>query len=322
MTTNSPPAQLRTVTLTRDFDAPRALVYQMFTDPAHFRRWHGPKGYTCPVCEMDVRVGGVYLNAMRAPDGQDIWSTGRYLEVVPNERLVMTDSFADAQGNVVPATHYGMPADFPLEMRVTMTFADLPDGKTRFTLEHAGLPAGDMADGAAVGWAESFDKLVAGLSGRYPLMVLLPSEREIVLMRVVDAPRALVFQIYTDPAAIPHWWGPRRLTTTVDVMDVRPGGRWRYVQRGPDGSEHGFRGEYREIAPPERLVQTFEWEGLPGHISVETTQFEEHAGQTRVITTSVFATAADRDGMIQSGMESGAAELWDRLEEYAQSQAQ
>jgi uncharacterized protein YndB with AHSA1/START domain len=313
------PALTRTVTVERTFEAPRELVFQAFTQPQHLRRWWGPKGYTSPVCEADVRVGGRYLFCMRSPEGQDIYSTGTFREVVANERLVYTDSFADKRGNVVTGAFYGLPDDFPLELLVTITFAEAPGGRTRVVLEHARLPAGEMADGAGIGWAESLDKVPAALAGRNPLMVLLPAEREIQLVRVVDAPRELVFKIYTDPQSIPHWWGPRSVTTSVDQMDVRPGGRWRYVQRNPDGSQTGFRGEYREIAPPDRLVATFEWEGMPGHISLETTRFEEHGGGTRIVATTQFDSVDDRDGMLQYGMEEGAAELWDRLEEHART---
>ena len=142
-----------------------------------------------------------------------------------------------------------------------------------------------------------------------------PSDREIKMTRVFDAPRELVFQAHTDPQHVPHWWGQRHSTTIVDVMDVRPGGAWRFVQRDPEGKEYGFRGEYREVVPPERLVYTFEFEGMPGHILVETVTFEEHDGKTMVSSTALFTSVEDRDGMLESGMESGAVESWDRLEE-------
>ena len=142
-----------------------------------------------------------------------------------------------------------------------------------------------------------------------------PSDREFRMKRVFNAPRELVFQAHTDPNHIPHWLGPRRMTTTVDTMDVRPGGAWRFVQRDPEGNEYGFRGEYREVVPPERLVYTFEFEGMPGHILVETVTFEEHDGKTTVSSTALFDSVEDRDGMLESGMESGATESWDRLAE-------
>jgi uncharacterized protein YndB with AHSA1/START domain len=145
--------------------------------------------------------------------------------------------------------------------------------------------------------------------------VTLPSERELVMTRVFDAPRDLVFKAVTDPTMIPQWWGPRRLTTTVDQLDLRPGGVWRFVQHDAEGNEYAFHGVYQEIVPPERIVQTFEWEGLPGHVSVETMTLEAHDGKTTMTARSVFATAEDRDGMLQSGMEEGARETWDRLAE-------
>jgi uncharacterized protein YndB with AHSA1/START domain len=147
----------------RVFDAPRELVWRAWTEPDLFMRWWGPKGFTTPHCEIDLRVGGRLLNCMRSPEGQDYWSTGVYREIVPLERIVCTDSFADEKGNVVPATHYGMTADIPLEMLVTVTFEDL-DGKTRMTLRHEGLPAGEMREGAGTGWSESFDKLAEVLA--------------------------------------------------------------------------------------------------------------------------------------------------------------
>lgn len=148
-----------------------------------------------------------------------------------------------------------------------------------------------------------------------PTTLTTPSDREIVMTRLFDAPRELVFKAYTDPKLIPQWWGLRSLTTTVDKMDVRPGGVWRFVQRDSDGNEDGFHGVYREIASPERLVYTFEWEGMPGHVSVETVTFDEDDGKTKVTATSVFDSMEDRDGMLQSGMEAGAVETWDRLAE-------
>ena len=143
-----------------------------------------------------------------------------------------------------------------------------------------------------------------------------PSDREIAMTRVFDAPPELVFAAYTDPALIAQWWGPRKYTMTVDQMDVRPGGAWRYIHRGPEGEEYAFRGEYREIASPRRLVSTFEFEGMPGHIAVDTAVFEPVDGnRTRLTVTSRFASVEDRDGMFSSGMESGATESWDRLAE-------
>ena len=144
----------------------------------------------------------------------------------------------------------------------------------------------------------------------------LPSDREIVGSRIMDAPPELVFKAYTDPDLIPRWWGPRRYATTVDKMDLRPGGVWRFVHRAADGGEYAFNGVYREIVPPKRLVYTFNYEGAPGHEAVETVTFEEaEGGKTRMTDHLLFETREERDGMLNSGMEEGAAETIDRLVE-------
>jgi uncharacterized protein YndB with AHSA1/START domain len=145
--------------------------------------------------------------------------------------------------------------------------------------------------------------------------VTTPTDREIHIERVFDAPRDRVFAAYTDPQLIPQWWGPRGTTTTVDEMDVRPGGSWRFVIHNSDGSETAFRGTYREVVAPERIVQTFEWEGMPGHVSVETATFEDLGDRTKVTTTSISHTTEERDGMLGSGMERGMNETYARLDE-------
>lgn len=148
--------------ITRMFDAPRELVWKTWTDPNHVMRWWGPKNFTSPFCTIDLRVGGKYLFCMRSPEGQEFWSAGVYKEIVPPERLVWTDNFADKEGNVVPASAVGMPGDWPDELLVTLTFEDL-GGKTKMTLVHEGLPAGEMTDMTSAGWNESLDKLAETL---------------------------------------------------------------------------------------------------------------------------------------------------------------
>jgi uncharacterized protein YndB with AHSA1/START domain len=144
--------------ITRLFDAPRELVWMAWTESERMMRWWGPKGFTSPVSNIDLRVGGEYLNCMRSPEGKDHWSKGVYREIVVPERLVMTDSFADDKGNTVPATYYGMSKDFPLEMLITVLFEE-HDSKTKLTLRHIGMPAGADSEGAEQGWSQSFDKL-------------------------------------------------------------------------------------------------------------------------------------------------------------------
>jgi len=152
------------------------------------------------------------------------------------------------------------------------------------------------------------------------LTVTTPSDREIVMTRTFDAPRELVFEAHSSCEHVRHWWGPRKYEVAGCEIDFRPGGAWRIVHKTADGAEeYGFRGEYREIVPPERIVWTFEWEGMPGHVSVETLTMEEENGKTRITATSRYDSVEDRDGMLQSGAEEGAAESYDRLDEYLET---
>jgi len=147
------------------------------------------------------------------------------------------------------------------------------------------------------------------------LTVTLPSDLEIVMTRVFDAPRALVFEAHSRCEHLTQWFAGGSPGSTMDCeLDFRPGGRYRYVETTDDGSVHAFRGEIREVVAPERIVQTFEYEGMPGHISVETLEFTEEGGKTRLTTTAVFTSREDRDGMVSSGMEEGAGRAYDKLE--------
>ncbi len=145
-----------------------------------------------------------------------------------------------------------------------------------------------------------------------------PGRPEIVITREFAAPRDRVFRAFTDPALIPRWWGPRYLSTVVEAMDVRSGGSWRYLQWAKDGKQYGFHGVYHEVTANQRIIDTFEFEGLPerGHVALETTTFEALPGNsTRVTTRSVFQSVADRDGMVQSGMGTGVRDSYERLNE-------
>jgi uncharacterized protein YndB with AHSA1/START domain len=131
-----------------------------------------------------------------------------------------------------------------------------------------------------------------------------PSDREIRIERVFNAPRERVWKALTDPALVAEWWG-RGNKLVIERMEVQRGGHWRFVEHAPDGT-HGFEGRYREVTPPERVVQTFEWDGMPGHVCVETMTLTDLGdGRTRIVTVSLFHTREDRDGMLHSGMEGG-----------------
>jgi uncharacterized protein YndB with AHSA1/START domain len=149
--------------------------------------------------------------------------------------------------------------------------------------------------------------------------IIEPGRQDIVIRRTFDAPRDAVYRAMTDPALIPRWWGPRRLTTEVDRMEVTPGGRWRFLNRDDEGNEFGFKGVYHDVVAPQRVVQTFEFEGAPGHVALETMTLEEADGKTICVAQSVHQSVEARDAMVQSGMEEGARETYDRLAEVAES---
>lgn len=144
-----------------------------------------------------------------------------------------------------------------------------------------------------------------------------PGRQEILITRSFDAPRALVFQAFTEPDLVAQWLGPADLTMKVDHMECRTGGSYRYMHIDAQGNEFAFNGVVHEVAAPERIIQTFEFEGLPerGHVSLETISFEELPGdRTKVTMQSVFKSVADRDGLVASGMERGVRDSHRRLE--------
>jgi uncharacterized protein YndB with AHSA1/START domain len=144
----------------------------------------------------------------------------------------------------------------------------------------------------------------------------------IVITREFDAPRELVFRAHADPDLLVQWLGPRDLTTAIDRYEVRDGGTWRYVQTDAQGNTCGFRGVFHGDPSPDAIVQTFEFEGVPGHVCLQTATFAERAGKTLMRTVSSFQSVEDRDAMVASGMERGVHDSGECLAELlAQLQA-
>jgi uncharacterized protein YndB with AHSA1/START domain len=134
--------------------------------------------------------------------------------------------------------------------------------------------------------------------------ITTPGDREIRIERIFNASRDRVWRAFTDPSLVAQWWG-RGNKLVIERMEVERGGHWRFIEHAPDGV-HGFEGRYREVAPQERLVHTFEWDGMPAYVVIETVTFEDLGdGRTKVVTTSLFHTTDERDGMLESGMEGG-----------------
>ena len=222
------------IEMTRTFDAPRELVYEACTQPRHMAQWWGPRGYTLPVCEMDVRTGGTYRFVQRGTDGSEHPFHGEFREVAPPSRLVMTQIYDPfPQSQVV----------------VTISFDDLGNGRTRLS-EHMLFDSIESRDGMLqagmeYGARESMDRLAEQLE---------VIERGTIVERVFDAPRELVFDVWTDPKHVAQWWGPDGFTNTIQHMDVRPGGEWRFIMHGPDGVDYPNLIKFVDVVRPERLI--------------------------------------------------------------------
>lgn len=145
------------------------------------------------------------------------------------------------------------------------------------------------------------------------LTVSLPSDREIRTERILNAPLDKVWRAYSEPELLKQWWG-RGNKVDIEKFEFERGGHWRLVEHS-DGGTHGFEGRIREIVPKQRIVQTFEWDGMPGHVLVDTATFEDMGdGRTKVVSLSLFHTTEERDGMYHSGMADGMKQSYAALE--------
>jgi uncharacterized protein YndB with AHSA1/START domain len=280
--------------ITRVFDAPRELVFACWTQTEHLRHWQGaPRGFTVTSSESDIRPGGFFRICMRSPEGLDRWLEGGYREIVKPERLVYTHTWLDANQKRGQET------------LVTVTFAER-DGKTELTLRQTGFASVEARDGHGYGWRSALDVLVDYLG---------QTARSIVVTRVFDAPRTLVFDAWTDAKHVGRWWGPKGFTTTTHAIEVRPGGVWRFTMHGPDGTDYPNKITYLEIVKPERLVYDHGDQGEPGYFQ-STVTFAEEGMKTRLSMRMLFPTAGERDAVVQKyNAVEGANQHLDRLGE-------
>lgn len=295
-----PPSVPRELVLTRVFDAPRSLVFKAWTDPRHVARWWGPHRFDNPVCEWDARPGGALRVHMRGPDGTIYPMVGKVHEVVEPERLVMTTGVDEPDGRV--------------RFRVlhTVTFEER-DGKTVLTLRCkvvSAIPAAaPQLAGMEMGWTQSLERL----EGEVTTEASGTTDREIIAIRVFDAPRELVFREWTDPQHVVHWWGPNGFTNTIHEMDVRPGGVWQFVMHGPDGVDYQNKIVFDEVVQPERLVYTH----VSGPKFRVTASFQKQVGRTKLIVRMRFATAAELDHTVKTfGAREGLSQTLERLGKY------
>ena len=229
---NDVAADEREIKRSRVFDAPRDLVWQMWTDPQHIAQWWGPRGFRNTIHEMDVRPGGTWSFIMHGPDGRDYHNKNVYVEIVKPERIV----FDHLSG--------------PL-FRATATFEDLGGGKTKVTMrsvfETAALRKKVAEEyGAVEGMEQNLDRLGEHLKRA--------GGDEFVIERAFDAPRDLMWDVWTDPEHLKNWFGPKGVTIIHSKSDFRVGGIYHYGMRTPDGAVMWGKWVFREITPPERLV--------------------------------------------------------------------
>ena len=303
---------IKELVIERVFDAPRERIFDVFTQPEHLQKWWGPMGVGIPLAEFEARPGGKIFIAERAPDGGMNYIAGVVREIDRPSRLVFAIHFADAdRRRVAPPARSGLGDTWEEEIVSSVTFS-AEGRRTRVTVRviRSGLTA-EFIEGARGGWGQTLDKL--GYAVVDDMTVGAPGEREIVITRTFNAPRALVYEVLTRAEHVRRWWGPRQYGPVSAAADFRAGGHYRFAQGSPQG-EVAFSGDVRESSP-ERIVYVEEFEAMPGHAAVTTVTLDERAGKTFMTLRSVYQSREDRDGVIGSGMEWGARLSYLQLDE-------
>jgi uncharacterized protein YndB with AHSA1/START domain len=313
------PSADREIVISRNFDAPRELVWQAMTDPRHVIHWWGPRGFTTTIEIMDVRPGGLWRHTMRGPDGTNYPNRSVFTEVIPPERISFSQG-GEREGG--PSVNF----------EATWTFDALAEGQTKVTIRMV-FPTAAARDfvvqefGAIEGAQQTLERL-----GEQLAKSTVAADRSVLISRTFDAPRELVWRAWTDPKQMVQWWGPRDFTNPVCEMDVQPGGIWRIVMRSPDGIDYPIKSVYVKVEPPKRLVlvmdcseHPLEWHNLvnpdrdqsrpPRLECVQTVTFEDLGGQTKLTIRTELETAAIRDAMVKLGMHEGWNQSLDRLAE-------
>lgn len=303
----------RELAITRVLDAPRSLVFKAWMDPKQVAQWWGPRGFTNPLCELELRPGGAIRINMRGPDGTLYPMTGVYREILEPERLVFTSAALDEKGHPL------------LELLHTVAFTE-QGGKTTLTLlarvVKTTAEAAPYLEGMEAGWTQSLERLEACVAK--PIQE--PAERELVITRFFDAPRSLVFEAWTKPEHLMRWWAPKGFTTPFCKIDLRLGGVLHYCMRSSEGRDIWGIGVYREIVEPERIVYTDAFADAkgnpvpPAHYGMSsghppetfvTVTFAEHEGKTMLtLRHSILESVVEREGTQQ-----GWTEMLDRLAE-------
>ena len=304
--------------IARTFDATIHQVWNAFTRPEHLRHWWGPKGCSIDISQFDLRPGGKFVYSMTFPGGRVMWGRFVFRQIAAPHRLVWVNSFSDRDGGVTPNPYI---PGWPLETLTTVEFAE-KNGKTTLSLTATPINCTEEELNTFMGAAESMNKGFAGtfdqLADYLPEMetkaVEDTSTREITSTRIFDAPRDLVFRLWTEPGHVVKWWGPNGFRTTIHKMDVRPNGEWVFTMHGPDGRDYPNHKVFLELVPPERIV----YDHVSGPAHRMTVLFADLEGKTEVSVRLVFPTAKLRDHVVKEfnaavGLEQTLNRLGDEL---------
>jgi uncharacterized protein YndB with AHSA1/START domain len=293
------------IVITRDFAAPRELLFKCWTEAEHLQEWWGPKAFTA-VCQTDLRAGGAYRFVMLG-GGMEVPLSGTFLEIDPPAKVVQSMDVSENSDEWFDAVFPGRDRATGkphIALTMTMTFEDLGSGRTRLTMRQrfGSKPHRDafLKAGSEWGWGQSFDKLAS------LLVTLTAGEREIAVSRLIAAPREKVFDAFFDHKTISNWWGPNGFTTTTHSADPRVGGSWIYTMHGW-GKDFPNRIIYREIERPSRIAYDHDGGegGDPSHAFKSEITFTQERGGTRVLLRLVIATKEQRDGLAGFAVKGG-----------------
>lgn len=297
----------RELVAVRFLDAPRDLVWKVWTDPKHIAHWWGPKGFTNTIHKMDVQPGGVWELIMHGPDGINYPNKHIFEEVVKPERLVYVHKSPTFRATI---TFEEQGAKTKLTMRMVFETAELRDQLIK-------------AHNVAEGLEQNLDRLVNHIS--YVSATTDKTLSDVFFKRVFDAPRQLVFDAWTKRELLEKWWGPKGFTNPRCDIDVRPGGAIRIDMRGPNGIIYPMIGTFKEITPPERIVfvsGAIDAQGKPIFDVENIVTFEEVNGKTVLsLHASVIEVFDEVAYQHMRGMEIGWSQSLDRLEAMVQTLA-
>jgi len=299
----------RTISMTRVFRAPRELLLKVFSDPAHLTNWWGPHGFSIRTDSFEFQPGGWWIFTMCAPDGTEFPNRIRYIKTGP-DRLELAHSVD------------GQTVDFHIEA----TLKELDGNRTELewrlvfpTVEECRrIEEQYGARAGLVGTLTRLDVLLAeqlAESDPFKLHLAIASDTEILMYRSFHAPRKLVFKAMTTADMIRNWQAPHGYPFTECSFDAQVGGKWSMTQLDDKGGEHSFYGEVVELDAPRLLSTTFYYAPWPDAKIVNRIELEEKGGITKMRLLSTHLNKEDRDGMLNSGMEWGAGQSYDRLDE-------